>query len=66
MNTRSVDDSGVVGDIVFVLRPLPLVPRVSVPVRPVTSRVRLPSVFKGDVGASTKLRPFDGLSKLQQ
>lgn len=66
MNTRSVVDSGVVGETVFVLRPLPLVPLISGPILPAESLERLAlSAFKGDVEPSPKLIPFDGLSEIE-
>lgn len=63
MKTLSVVDSGVVGETVFVLLPLPLVPRFSDPKLPTESLERLAvSDFKGDVDPSAKATPFDELS----
>lgn len=63
MKTLSVVDSGVAGDTVFVLLPLPRVLRASEPKLFVESRALLElSGFKGDGAPSPKLIPFDGLS----
>lgn len=64
IKTRSVVDSGVVGETVLCLRPLPLVPLVSDPEllpRSLVRRVVL-SGFKGEFGGSVSDNPFDGLS----
>ena len=63
MNTLSVVDSGVEGDTVLVLRPLPLGPLNSDPVLAAESRDLFAfSIFSGECGPSLKDRPFDGLS----
>lgn len=63
INTRSVVDSGVVGETVFVRLPLPLVPLVSDVTLLVDSRDLLDvSTFNGEVGLSFIVIPFDGLS----
>lgn len=63
MKTRSVVDSGVVGETVFVRLPRPLVLRVSDPKLDEESLERLAlSAFKGDVEPSVKFSPFEGLS----
>lgn len=63
MKTRSVVDSGVVGETVFVLLPLPLVPRVSDPILPSESlERRAVSDFNGDVEPSAKATPLDEFS----
>lgn len=67
MKTRSVLDSGVVGETVLCLRPRPREPRDSaVPTPFPASLVRLdvPSGFRGLVGASVSDKPFDGLSEI--
>lgn len=67
MKTLSVDDSGVAGETVFVLLPLPREPLVSVPRPFAESRVRLElSAFKGDADPSVRPMPFDGLSKINR
>lgn len=60
INTLSVVDSGVVGETVFVRRPLPLAPLCSVP-KVMSLVLRALSAFRGDVEPS-RLIPFDGLS----
>lgn len=63
INTLSVVDSGVAGDTVFVLLPLPRLLRASEPMLFEASLVLLePSGFKGDWAPSPKLIPFEGLS----
>lgn len=63
IKTRSVVDSGVVGETVFVRRPRPLVLLGSEPKLDEESLDRLAlSAFKGDVDPSVKFNPFDGLS----
>lgn len=63
INTRSVVDSGVVGETVFVRLPLPLVVLVSGAMLLLESRDLLAvSTFMGEVGLSFKPIPFDGLS----
>lgn len=65
MKTLSVVDSGVAGDTVFVLRPLPRLLRASEPILFAESRVLLElSGFSGDGAPSPKLIPFDGLSAI--
>lgn len=64
MKTLSVVDSGVVGETVFVLLPLPLVLLVSGPILFEESRDLLAlSTFRGKVELSPKLRPFEELSE---
>lgn len=63
INTRSVVDSGVVGETVFVRLPLPLVLLGSDVILLVDSRDLLDvSTFNGEVGLSFNVIPFDGLS----
>lgn len=63
MNTLSVVDSGVVGETVFVLLPLPLVLRDSDGIFPTGSLERLAvSDFRGDVEPSAKATPFEEFS----
>lgn len=63
INTRSVVSSGALGETVFVRRPRPLGPRASEPKAFAGSRERRDvSPFKGDIGLSPSVTPFDGLS----
>lgn len=63
INTRSVVSSGALGETVFVRRPRPLGPRASEPKVFAGSRERRDvSPFKGDIGLSPSVTPFDGLS----
>lgn len=64
IKTRSVVDSGVVGETVLCRLPLPLVALVSVPVLLLESLDlrAFPSGFKGEFGGSVNDKPFDGLS----
>lgn len=65
MKTLSVVDSGVAGDTVLVLLPLPRELRVSEPILFVESLALLElSGFSGDEAPSPKLIPFDGLSTI--
>jgi hypothetical protein len=63
MKTRSVLDSGVVGETVFVRLPLPRVPLCSGPRADGSRDLRALSAFKGEVEPSARAMPFDGLSK---
>lgn len=65
IKTLSVVDSGVVGETVLCLRPLPLVPLVSVPgVLPESLVLLILSDFNGEFGWSANDNPFDGLSTI--
>lgn len=66
MKTLSVVDSGVAGETVLVLLPLPRELRVSLPMLLPESLALLElSGFRGDEAPSPKMIPFDGLSAMK-
>lgn len=65
IKTRSVVDSGVVGETVFVRLPRPLVPRDSDPILDAESLERLAvSDLRGDVEPSANATPLEEFSEI--